>query len=836
MRDRLHLVTALLIGLLLGGAGGFSQTFAQASDGPVVLSGRVVDAESGEPLTGAEVTVRVDGRVVMGTTTGADGRFELSIRRSGSGVLVAGYIGYASRERTVELSREASDPLILRLRSAPIGLGELTVTGDRPAGVPSYPGASVAIDPRDVELMDPVGTQEMLSSLPGLYGVVDDGMGRTRVSVGIRGLKPRRTSRVLVLEDGMPIQPAPYVFPPLYYNPPAERVERVEVIKSSGAVRHGPQTMGGVINYVTARPDRDPSGSVRVTGGSDRYAGVFAEAGGWGTDRLRPQVQFIAKRGDGYRQNNDFRQLNGTTKLQWLPDSSRSVYLKTNFNYEHTNATYTGLTPYSFERSPSFNPKEHDLYEVYRASVGLIYNRTISDRLRQTSRLYANVFDRDWWREFDVYVRASDYEPGMSAEEIDPVPWYTSGPLVRIGGGERSYGNLRRFHVGGLEQSYRLDHRLPGGLATLEVGGRVHWEQFRDYRKLGDEPDARTGIFYRGDPDEPETLEIVGQAHHYETRALALYALEDWQIGALRVRPGLRFEVFEQQRVNRLLDSRLRDETSAVLLPGLGLNYAIDGVNLFASFHRGYTPPSSATLKIVNFAATPDPSEEGLDLRSEKSWNSELGVRTRSRWGSLEAAGFHLYVRDLVGGRTVFQNLGRVASYGLEMKGRLRASNVSSFLPDLDASYTFLRTRVVEGEIPSALKAGGVTVDVSGNELPYAPTHTLTGAAVFQPTSGLRARFSVRYVGRVYTDLENIEETSPRGDMGQVPGHTVADASLRYSFGPGLGVQITGKNVFDNAYVGSRLHSNPRQPQAHLSSGILPGPPRRVSASLTYSF
>lgn len=830
--------SVLLTGALLAFSLVPVSVLAQERGSARFLSGRVLDEQTGDPLVGAEVTAQVDGRVLRGTTSGADGRFRLRIDRTGPIRLVASYIGYASAERHVRFPNAADEGFVLRLRSSPIGLGELTVTGNRPATAPSYPGASVAIEPREVKLMDPVGTQELLSTVPGVYGVVDDGMGRTRVSVGIRGLKPRRTSRVLVLEDGMPIQPAPYVFPPLYYNPPAERVERVEVIKSSGAIRHGPQTMGGVINYVTARPPQRPSGTVRVTGGSDRYGGLFAEYGGWGTDRMRPQVQLIAKRGNGYRQNNDFRQLNATAKLHWLPDSTRSIYLKANFNHEHTNATYTGLTPYSLEQNPLFNPKEDDVYDVQRASIGLVYDKRISDRLRRTTRAYANVFDRDWWREFDVYVRASDYEPGMSAEEIDPVPWYTSGPLVRIGGGQRNFGNLRRFYVGGIEHGYRLDHRLGRGLATLELGGRLHWEKFRDYRRLGDAPDARDGLLYRGDPEEPETLDIVGQAHHYETRAFSLYALEDVQIGALRIRPGLRFELFEQERINRLLDSRLRDETSAVLLPGLGLNYAIDGVNLFASVHRGYTPPSSATLKIVNFgAATPSTDEEGgLNLRSEKSWNAEAGFRARSRWGSFEAAGFHLYAWDLVGGRTVFQNLGEVRTYGVETQGRLVTSTLTSWLPDLDVSYTFLRTEVVEGVIPSALKAGGVPVDISRNELPYAPTHTVTGALVFRPTSALSARFTVRYVGRVFTDLENIEQTSPRGDMGPVPAHTVADASMRYAIGSGLSLQLSGKNVFDNRYIGSRLHSNPRQPQAHLSTGILPGPPRRISASLEYTF
>ena len=94
-------------------------------------------------------------------------------------------------------------------------------------------------------------TQEMLEYVPGISGFADDGIGNSRISIGIRGLNPRRSSRVLILEDGIPIQPALYVYPNMYYNPPSDRIDRIEVIKGSGTILYGPQTMGGVINYFT---------------------------------------------------------------------------------------------------------------------------------------------------------------------------------------------------------------------------------------------------------------------------------------------------------------------------------------------------------------------------------------------------------------------------------------------------------------------------------------------------------------------------------------------------------------------------------------------------------
>jgi TonB family protein len=88
----------------------------------------------------------------------------------------------------------------------------------------------------------------------------EDGMG-LRLNIGVRGLDPNRSRKVLVLEDGMPVSLNPYGSPELYYTPPIERMDRVEVVRGSGQILWGPQTIGGVINYITRDPPRAPAGA-----------------------------------------------------------------------------------------------------------------------------------------------------------------------------------------------------------------------------------------------------------------------------------------------------------------------------------------------------------------------------------------------------------------------------------------------------------------------------------------------------------------------------------------------------------------------------------------------
>ncbi|MFB6247991.1 MAG: TonB-dependent receptor domain-containing protein [Salinibacter sp.] len=820
--------------------------------------GQVVAAANGRPLPTATVAP-VRGAETRGTTTDGEGRFVLKGLPADSVRLRVRHVGYVTTTRTVRVRGGATTRLTIRLESATVELSGLEITGTTRGARAALPGAASRVDAAALEQMDPIGTQAALAHVPGVYGLADDGMAQTRMSVGIRGLQPRRTQRVLVMEDGMPIQPAPYVFSPLYYNPPIERIKEIEVVKGPSTIRHGPQTMAGVINYVTSRPKRRSlGGTVELTSGTNGYVSAFGELGGFGTDTVRPQVQLLFKRGNGFRENNDFRQVNGTAKLQATLGDDRSLYVRTNVDYERLNATYTGLTPHTFETDPDFNPKDDDLYRIYRASLGTIYNRRYGADVQGTTRLYANVFHRPWWREKDVFVRADAYK--NEDLDADPVPPNTPGPLMRVGISdalERDltlddapyFGNVRTFYVTGVEHSVDVQHRLLGREADLEVGGRLHWERFKDNRKISDAVGVREGVFYQGDVSDPTPVTIIGGSSVYETRALSLYALEDVQWGPFRLSPGFRLEVFEQSRINRLKGSRYRDQTSVVPLPSFGFNWNLgtadlgpslgeSNLRLYGGVHRGYTPPSSATFAIVGF----DPprataaSNDGFDLKAEKSWNSELGVRGQSAAGRFDVTGFYLYVEDLVGGRTRFRkNLGVVESYGLETRTRIEGGVFAGPLPTLDVSYTYLQTAVVRGTITSAID--GLPEDISGNELPAAPTHTATvGLSKTFSEIGLTLSTDLSYTGRFYTDLENLEQTNNRGERGPVPAHTVLDAGVTYEYSDALSVQLTAKNVTDNVYIGSRLHSNPRQPSANLSTGIIPGARRQINLSVQYDF
>ena len=816
----------------------FLISFIVANEVESSIEGNVVSQKNNIPLIGANVVISNQDGFNKGTATSQDGTFFFENIPTGSYTVSISFIGFQNYKSNIIVEENRTYTINAVLEIQPIVMAKLEIISDANAPYKDFPGAATVLDVKSINLIDPIGTQEALELVPGINGYADDGIGNSRLSIGIRGLNPRRSSRILILEDGVPIQPALYIYPNMYYNPPSDRIDRVEVVKGSGAIKYGPQTMGGVINYYTKRPRNEFGGKLKIKAGENNFLSLFSEIGGFGNEKFKPEFQLLYKQGDGFRENNGFEQVNGTLKLSYNKSQDENYYLKVNTNYENSNATYTGLTQYSFKTNPRYNPKKDDNFKLFRTAVDLITTKRLSSNLTKSTTAFVSFFDRRWWRENDIFVSVAD----SASSNPTAQPYYETMNLIRRGNGKDNFGILRTFYVGGVEQVFSYKDS-PFGISSflsnnssLEIGGRVYFERFIDDKKSGAKTDSREGIYFIPAASDDEQPIIVGQSHHYQTTAFSGFVSENIEFEKFTLNPGLRLEVFEQERVDRLAGSVYQDKSIIDLLPGVGFITKFSTINFFGGIHRGFTPPSSGTLKILNFGGTPE--DQGLNLEAEKSWNKEFGVRGDYSMINFEVSGFHIGIENLVaaGRGTAFKNLGRVNTMGLELNMNLISSKLSGFLPDLHLIYAFLNTEVSEGIIKSNVSGTvGSDVSIKGKELPYAPAHTVT-AGFSRIGKKLSYRLDFRYVDEVFTDFENIMREDKLGIQGAIPSYSFINFSADYKVSTGSRIFLVGKNITDEIYIGSRLHSNPGQPLANLSSGILPGPRRQINLGFEYNF
>src|SRR5690554_3365737 len=154
--------------------------------------------------------------------------------------------------------------------SKPILLQEVTVLGIEPDEIEAVPGSVAVVSQKELQIRKPMSANEALRDVPGLHVQAEEGAG-LRQNIGIRGLNPSRGRQVLIMEDGAPIAIGPYGEPEMYFVPPIERIERIEILKGSGSILYGPQTIGGVINYVTPRPPEEFELKLEGRGGNLGY-------------------------------------------------------------------------------------------------------------------------------------------------------------------------------------------------------------------------------------------------------------------------------------------------------------------------------------------------------------------------------------------------------------------------------------------------------------------------------------------------------------------------------------------------------------------------------------
>jgi len=191
-------------------------------------------------------------------------------------------------------------------RDETLNISPVVVKGILPDRLESVPGSYFLVDEKALQERRPFSIQEALNNVPGINVVGENAFG-LGVNIGVRGLDPRRTSRTLLMEDGMPLFLAPYADPAAHYTTPLERVQRIEVVKGSGQILYGPQTVGGMINFVT-RPvpsDGQVHGTASAMIGNNDFTSLYGSIGA-GDERGGLMIDALHKKGDGIRDHHDF--------------------------------------------------------------------------------------------------------------------------------------------------------------------------------------------------------------------------------------------------------------------------------------------------------------------------------------------------------------------------------------------------------------------------------------------------------------------------------------------------------------------------------------------------
>lgn len=702
-------------------------------------------------------------------------------------------------------------------QGGPLVVPRVDVIG-RPENLDRIPGAGYILDRETLEASRVSTTSEALRKIPGVNARDEEGFSM-RPNIGIRGLNPTRSTKVTLLEDGIPLAYAPYGDNASYFHPPIERFERIEVLKGAGQVLYGPQTIGGVVNYITPDPPATFQGSLTLAGGSRDYLNAHARLGGGGW-----LFDYTRKQGRGNRDNTWLQvdDLNLKKLIEIGP--SQALILRANAYQENSQVGYTGLTTAEWNNfGARHNPFPNDFFDTRRYALSATHQIQLSEAARLVTNLYGSYFERDWWRQssstLDTLCGTAFRDDRLAGLSVDP-----NTQCAGTNPSRQNEGRLRSYTQTGIEPRLQYLYSAFGVANELQTGVRIHAETQSRRQIAGATPLARDGF-----TQEDNLRESV---------AYAAFAQNKLLFGDFTLSPGLRYEYVDNRRENRL-NSVSGEAVTAKLLPSLGANFTLNAAtNFFAGVHRGFAPPRVEDQINTTGGNTPT----STNVNPELSWNYELGVRSSAiRNTSLQATVFRNDFERLVAVGSVAGNVplseGRALYQGMELAARYGAPNglygtlALTWLPVADQQSAF--RQVSNGQV--------IQNSQSGNRLPYAPRQTATLTLGYMTPSGLDANVEAVHVGSQFADFANVGDAATdtsvpgsgadqarnraSGQFGRIDAFTVFNAAINYKLTQyRVTLFVAVKNIADKTYIVDRTR------------GIVPGMPRLIQAGFRYDF
>lgn len=643
--------------------------------------------------------------------------------------------------------------------------------------VKSFAGARTVVKKEEIQAGGASSIGDVMRRIPGVQSTDNSGTAGSAISlnIGVRGLTGRYSPRSTVLLDGIPLAVAPYGQPHLSFAPISlNNIESIDVVRGGGAVRYGPQNVGGIINFNTkaipAQPGLVADATVRQNwyaegdGANTHYSAFIGKQleNGLGVALLYSGLD-----GSTWRKNSDEKVNDLAFKFRYQISPGSEIYGKLSY-YDVRSKTPGGLTVAQYNADPFQSTRPHDYWSGERKGVDVGYVNFLSDTQEFEIRTYYNESFRE------SYLASA---AGNNPTTVTHQPRY--------------------YEVLGIEPRYTQRIAIGATTNDVTVGYRYLQERGHD--------DAVTRNFATGAVTTSSVNDNTTDAHSF-------YIDDKIAIGAWRVTPGVRFEKIESVRSTRGTINRYEVKNNKAL-PSLNVAYLLNpALTLFANYGTSFGPVQNSQLN----SQTP-----ANPLVPELAKTIEAGVRWTGNSLHAEVTAFNMRFDNQiqqVPGVTpaTFRNIGATQHNGLETAidysfdkaGVLAGLNVF-------ANYTYVR----------AIQESGAD---AGKDVPFYSRHTDTIGARYQ-TGPWGFHLSSTHQSRQFSDNANTVTENAAATIGEIPGFRLwnAQASLQVPGVKGLDIRAGINNLTDQRYYTRNVDGN---------AGRMVGAPRTLYVQGNFAF
>lgn len=617
--------------------------------------------------------------------------------------------------------------------------------------VKNFAGARTVVSKEAIEESGAANIGDVLRRIPGVQSTDNSGTAGSAISlnIGIRGLTGRYSPRSTVLLDGIPLAVAPYGQPQLSFAPVSlNNVESIDVVRGGGAVRYGPQNVGGIINFRSrAIPEGEGihgDASVRYNdfgeGGSNRQYSAFV--GGTAGNGLGVALMYSGMEGREWRRGSDEKVNDVAVKFRYPLDSHSEVYGKVSY-YDVKSKTPGGLTVAQYNADPFQNTRPSDFWSGDRKGADIGYLNTLSAT-----------------QEFEVkaYYNESFRQSALINAAKTQITWQP-----------------RNYEVLGVEPRYTQRFSTGGLTHDVTVG----------YRFLRERGDDNSYI-------QTVTTGANGATTSFlnSTDAHAAYIDDRIALGQWRITPGVRYEKISSTRDDVAAKSTFETDNNKAL-PSLNVAYL---VNRALTVFVNYTTSFGAVQNTQLNSQTPN-----NPLKPELAKTAELGARWKTGAVSAEVTAFQLKFDNQIAqvpGITpaTFQNIGATKHDGLETAIDYSFDDASALAGlNVYANYTYTK----------AIQESGAT---AGLDVPFYSRNTDTVGARYH-VGAWTANLSSTHQSKQYSDTANTVAETANGGAGLVPGFRLWNAQISWKQ-PAYDIAAGVNNIADKRYYTRNVDGN----------------------------
>ncbi|NNE57407.1 MAG: TonB-dependent receptor [Hellea sp.] len=714
------------------------------------------------------------------------------------------------------------------------GLDVITVTGTI-QNTDTLTSAITFIGPEELEKQSYGDINRVLRAAPGINIQEEEGYG-LRPNIGLRGSGSDRSSKVLIMEDGVLMAPAPYASPSAYYFPMTGRMNAVEVTKGAATVKYGPNTTAGAIHFFSTPIPKNASAHAELMASdlgrikAHAWAGSRFDAGDIDIGFLLETYQDHA---DGFKDidrggDSGFDIEDYTAKLGfYAKDGDHSLELKYQYKDEISNETYLGLSQADFAVNPNrrYNASQLDQMVNDHTTYQATHNIALGN-WQLTTIGYRTEFARNW-RKLDRFDNS-----GLSgSSDCNSLPEIIDNPAlcnleynVLVG----ADGFVSPDDVLGLRHNNRTyyAHGIQSALGgVIETGDMVHnlvvsvryHEDEVDRFQQQDQYRMDNGAMVITTDNAPGT-----QANRLSgAEALSAYVEDRIEMGDVSVTAGLRIEdVMSMQRRWDTPDRTLPADSTRMnvytkWLPALSAKFDLnDQWSIMGGAHRGFAAAPVSSRQ----STSPEESfvyEGGFRYRGDATFDVDttfffndysnlLGECTNSTGGSGCDLGDAF-------------NAGKVNVMGVEISA---SADIADWIKTglsipVSLSYTF-----TDGEFQTSFSNDFWGNVIAGDELPYVAQNQLTLSAGIQDDHwGLNTTINA---------LGDVRDVAGQGEIPMselVKGRAVLDMAAYYDLREGIRLKIKAENLLDADYAAARR-----------PYGLRPGKPREIFAGISLDF